>query len=65
MIRTMYILMAMFAVLFVTDIILLLAVSYTKQKDRTVFAVKVSAGLTFVASILCGIVTIALYLGGF
>lgn len=62
--RNTLILTAMFAVLFLINLITLFGVCRTKQGNRVIFAFKVATALTFAAAFICLIVTVSLYLGG-
>lgn len=63
MIQTTYILTVMFAVLFVINLVTLFCVCYTNKGVRVKFAFNLATALTFSASTICLIVTIALHLG--
>lgn len=61
--RTTYILTVMFLVLFIINLLTLFGVSYTKQSERVIFISRLATALTMSATVICLIVTIALYLG--
>lgn len=61
--RTTYILTVMFLVLFIINLATLFGVSYTKQSERVIFVSRLATALTMSATVICLIVTIALYVG--
>ena len=63
MIRTTYILAAMFAVLFVINFVARKIVSFVWKNQHVIFVLNVVIPLAFVASFTCAIVAIALQVG--